>query len=254
MNVPAGGSLADDLEVLAGEILRWNRSINLVTRVDTGRQLDRLIRHCLAGWELAAAHLAANWAGFGGHAYVDLGSGGGLPGLVWAAARRRDARADLGPTHLVEPRAKRAWFLQRTIRAMALEGVAVAPIRWGEGTVPAPGLLGRPTLVSLKALRLDDSEVATGLIAADPASPPPPEVAILRFLPLAGSSRSKSGDGPESGSGIGPGTGSSRDRRPGGDADTVVAGDWIYTVRERRILGQGAPRLGLAGLGGPIRR
>ncbi|WP_454885836.1 16S rRNA (guanine(527)-N(7))-methyltransferase RsmG [Sphingomonas oryzagri] len=49
---------------------------------------------------------------------LDIGSGGGFPGLVLACVRN-------GPVHLVEPRAKRADFLERSAAELGLDHVAV---------------------------------------------------------------------------------------------------------------------------------
>jgi len=54
---------------------------------------------------------------------VDLGSGGGVPGLVLAIARP-DARL-----HLVESTQKKAAFLAETVAALGLENVTVEPVR-----------------------------------------------------------------------------------------------------------------------------
>lgn len=55
-----------------------------------------------------------------GGTWVDVGSGGGLPGLVVAILR--DA-----PTVLVEPRRKRIGFLEGAIETLALRNVSVSP-------------------------------------------------------------------------------------------------------------------------------
>jgi hypothetical protein len=174
----------DSLAVLASELHRWNRQINLVSRVESDARVAALIEQCRAGWRLALGALGDQpW--WRRARYIDLGTGGGLPGLVWAV-ERRIAGHD-GPTVLVEPRDKRAWFLNRTVRLMGLERVTVLGARWGAELLPdagpAPGPASDPgVLVSLKALRLDDGEILEGLGAAWPACPPGCPVAIVRFL------------------------------------------------------------------------
>ncbi len=70
---------------------------------------------------------------------IDLGSGAGLPGLIFAAARPSRE------FHLIEARRKRASFLTAAARAMGLEQVQVHRARWEqlfeEGKVPLRGLV-----------------------------------------------------------------------------------------------------------------
>jgi hypothetical protein len=84
MSYPAPNS---QLDILAQEILQWNRQINLVTRVDTKRRLESLLQHCCQAWHLVQAELEEE-ACFATATYLDLGSGAGLPGLVWSLARQ----------------------------------------------------------------------------------------------------------------------------------------------------------------------
>ena len=55
---------------------------------------------------------------------VDVGCGGGVPGLLLAALRPHH------PIHLVEPAAKRTAFLRTALRALGLEHVKVHRDRW----------------------------------------------------------------------------------------------------------------------------
>lgn len=90
-------------------LLRWTRSINLIaggdaSQFDTRHLLDSLI---------LAPHLDAEAT------LLDLGSGGGLPGLVLAA---------LDPSRTVilcEPIARKAAFLRRAVAELALDQVEV---------------------------------------------------------------------------------------------------------------------------------
>lgn len=61
--------------------------------------------------------------------WLDVGSGAGLPGLVVAIARR-------APTILLEPRARRAAFLQQTCDTLGLDHVRVVAVR-AEALAPA---------------------------------------------------------------------------------------------------------------------
>ncbi len=225
------------LEALAREIAVWNRQVNLVTRAGTERKLPQMIRHCLDGWELVREALGTHpW--FTGCIYVDVGSGAGLPGLVWAAARERDGHA--GRSLLVEPRGKRAWFLRRAAQSMALPAVEVANARWGDRE-SAPGEVGSASaLISLKALRLDDATVLAGLGTVARAATPPTAVAIVRFMPPARDEQNVHDreDGPRDPAPVLRGS----PRRVRRLAPAVPNG---YALEERRILGSGTPSLSL---------
>jgi hypothetical protein len=211
------------LRCLEREILQWNRQINLVTRVDTAQQVSVLLAHCLEAWQLLARRLG-DVAWFRSGAYLDLGSGAGFPGLVWALARA--AAGHSGPVTLVEPRGKRAWFLRRTARLLGLEDVAVAEGRWGDPALGVVGIGPGPVLLSLKALRLTDSEVLQGLQLVKGAADLPVEVMVVRFL--------------------GPRDAAAADRDPDLPAD--AGGDIRpYTLAARENVGEDAPRLGLSG-------
>ena len=175
------GYRADEqLRVFEEGIGRWNTQINLVTRVDTQARVRGLTRQCRAGWWLVRDAIDANdWPTASLH--IDLGSGGGFPGLVWASERWREGRT--GSSLLVEPRVKRAWFLRRAARTMGLESVFVLQARWGEMSVPEEiGNCVEAVLVSVKALRLGDEEILNGMTESFGVVPLPREVAIARFL------------------------------------------------------------------------
>ncbi len=170
------------LEILSSEIERWNQQINLVSRVNPRERVAALVAQCQVGWRLVATALAdKGW--LENAAYIDLGSGAGLPGLVWATARGDGPPAPI--SILVEPRDKRAWFLRRTARLMGLDGVSVLSCRWGDGEI---SLSTSRVLVSMKALRLTDAEVLDGLGRYDSIGHSssvdyrPREIGIVRFL------------------------------------------------------------------------
>ena len=174
-------SLQDYME----QVLRWNRQINLVSRQDPRGNLAGLVRQCREAWSALAAEQDFQpaerlW-------YFDLGSGGGLPGFVWHALA---VEAGLNPaTWLVEPREKRAWFLNRLNGVLKDSPVTVLSSRWGQiddfgshGGKSGPARV----VVSLKALHLTDSEVLAGLVPALAGAPEakiPARVVIARFYP-----------------------------------------------------------------------
>jgi 16S rRNA (guanine527-N7)-methyltransferase len=88
---------------------------------------------------------------------VDIGSGGGFPGLVLACCRT-------DPIHLVEPRAKRATFLDATTQALGIgqrvtvhaskiERVALPPVR----TITARAVASLDALFGMAAHLADES-------------------------------------------------------------------------------------------------
>lgn len=98
-----------DLEHYLRRLQLAGAQTNLVGTLDPGRIWDELLLDAVASWQLVPADVAT---------VADLGSGAGLPGLVWALLARSQGRA-LSVT-LIEPRAKRVEFLQRSVVEMGL--------------------------------------------------------------------------------------------------------------------------------------
>jgi len=207
------------LGVLKREILRWNQQISLVSRTRPRQTVDNLVVQCQRAWTLVSDHMDARGCA-GRRCWVDVGSGSGLPGLVWAAEDAGSgARA---PFILVEPRRKRAWFLNRAARVMGLEQVVVAASRWGEQLESVDVHGASIAVVSFKALRMGDREVLAGL--GDPGLASIRRVAIARFL----------GEGGEDGEDLVDHLGGGRAGDPGVDG-------WLFDGGE--FLGAGDPRL-----------
>lgn len=101
------------LERLIGLWQQYGRAINLVGATERGA----LVEHIQEGLQCVAC---AERVGLvdEGCCWVDVGSGGGLPGLVVAAVRRCEVV-------LIEPRERRAAFLD----------LALAAAGWGKGRV-----------------------------------------------------------------------------------------------------------------------
>ena len=140
-------------------VLRWNRQISLITRRDPEEIMNRLLVQCREGLEAVLGQGLDR----GPVAYFDLGSGGGIPGIVWHVGlheRGLDPR-----TCLVEPREKRAWFLDRLRGILGMPNFTVSEARWGDDELD---VLEEPTaLISLKALKLTDTEIMAGLPRVD---------------------------------------------------------------------------------------
>lgn len=171
------------LATYRAELLRWNRQINLLSRRDTAAAADRLIAQCADAFDLWWGADGAELVAGGRVRWFDLGSGGGLPAFVWLALLA--GRGVAVEATLVEPRTKRAWFLERLARLPGAPDFRVVAARWGEGAYPVVSADESPILFTIKALRLPESAVLGGLEAAVPASARAPggEIGIVRFQP-----------------------------------------------------------------------
>ena len=171
------------VDALKADIFRWNRQINLVSRQETKDRLQGLFNQCVGGvgpvcdvLEVLNDLDEANIGLDPSLLYFDLGSGGGLPGVIWHILFSEKSQAN-GPlaggsvrTWLVEPREKRAWFLSRLNRIPQMPTLGVLHGRWGEVSSSDVDLKISPdhypvVVISLKALHLDDEEVLSGFFA-----------------------------------------------------------------------------------------
>lgn len=121
------------LDHYARLIEKWNPKINLVARSTLQDISDRHIRDSAQLADLVGPAMGK---------WVDLGSGGGLPGLV-AAIQYTDQPVDF---HLVESDQRKATFLRTCIRELGLSRVTIHPTRI-ESLIPAFG-----SIVSARAL------------------------------------------------------------------------------------------------------
>jgi 16S rRNA (guanine527-N7)-methyltransferase len=134
-------------------LLAWTTSINLTS--------IREPRAVAIGHVLDSLSAVPTMRALGASRFLDLGSGGGIPGIPLAAALPSDAAL------LVEPIAKKARFLQTALAATGLDGrVGVASSR-GEGLAADPGHRGAWPAVTARAVaRLDELvELAFPLLA-----------------------------------------------------------------------------------------
>lgn len=92
-------------------LLAWNARINLVA---TAPEAELWTRHILDSWQLLPLLPDGPLA--------DLGSGGGLPGIIIAIGRPQE-------THLIESDRRKAAFLMEATRALGLAHVRVHPAR-----------------------------------------------------------------------------------------------------------------------------
>jgi 16S rRNA (guanine527-N7)-methyltransferase len=93
-------------------VFKWNRITNLIGVAEPAEFIAKHLTDCLS----IAPYVA-------GDTLVDVGSGAGLPGMVLACVRPEVF------VYLLEPRAKRARFLEHARIALALPNVEVVTAR-----------------------------------------------------------------------------------------------------------------------------
>lgn len=98
------------LDTYAALLRKWNPAINLIAPSTVGLIESRHIGDALQLSNLASAKTGS---------WIDLGSGGGLPGMVVAIAR-----PDL-EVRLIESDQRKAAFLRTAVRELALQNTAV---------------------------------------------------------------------------------------------------------------------------------
>lgn len=85
---------------------------------------------------------------------VDIGTGAGFPGLVLACCRD-------DPVHLVEPRARRAAFLQRAADALALSATTIWPCKIERVPLRGADVITARAVASLESLFTAAESVST---------------------------------------------------------------------------------------------
>ena len=165
LGLPAEPALCERLLAYRDELARWNRVHNL----SGVRDPERMVAvHLLDS--LALAPLLR------GHRFADLGSGAGLPGLPLALLHPEMEAV------LIEPRAKRALFLDHVVRTLGIPNVIVERSR-GEDLPPGPGFdtvttrafgtLAETVRAAAQLLR------PQGMMLAAKGRDPEPEIAAL---------------------------------------------------------------------------
>ena len=105
----------DRLAQLETLLAKWNPAINLVAKSTVEKTWDRHILDSAQLFDLAPA-TSRNW--------VDMGSGGGFPGLV-IASLAADLRPDLSIT-MIEADQRKATFLRQASRDLGLNPTILA--------------------------------------------------------------------------------------------------------------------------------
>jgi 16S rRNA (guanine527-N7)-methyltransferase len=107
---PVSQQTAERLDRMVALLLQWQAKINLVAR---STMSELWTRHIADSLQLVALAPSAR-------VWVDLGSGGGFPGLVIACALAGQAGASV---HLVESNAKKAAYLREATRLLGVPAV-----------------------------------------------------------------------------------------------------------------------------------
>jgi 16S rRNA (guanine527-N7)-methyltransferase len=106
----------DSLKIFLEELLSWNPRLGLISKQDSCHVAARLLRRSAALWDFVAEKAGLEQ---GTARVVDIGSGGGFPGVVWKL---------LAPNLrivLLERKARRAFFLERLAFRLKIEGIDV---------------------------------------------------------------------------------------------------------------------------------
>lgn len=140
------------LDHFAALLLKWNPTINLVSRRDESALWDRHIRDSLA--LIPALPPAPTRA-------IDFGTGGGFPGLILAIATNI-------PYDLVESDQRKAAFLREAARETAAPARVIAQ-RVEDATLePAPLITARAVAPLAKLLTLATPHLAPGGVCVFP--------------------------------------------------------------------------------------
>jgi 16S rRNA (guanine527-N7)-methyltransferase len=101
------------LAAYLADVLKWNQTIGLVSRKDPLAACERLL---LESMELARV------LGLSRGRVADIGSGAGFPGIPWAL------NLPLIEVTMIERREKRALFLERVCRTLAIENATAIAV------------------------------------------------------------------------------------------------------------------------------
>lgn len=129
----------DDLKSYVSLLLKWNKTINLVSRSTEQDIWDRHIQDSLQLW----SHIPKT------ELLLDMGSGGGLPGLVLAICAKHDPKVQ--KVTLIEADIRKSTFLQTAIRELGLKG-SVLSRRISECPPLNAGAISARALADLDAL------------------------------------------------------------------------------------------------------
>jgi 16S rRNA (guanine527-N7)-methyltransferase len=139
---PVSRETQNRLDLLVETLLRWQDRLNLIANSTVGEIWTRHVADSLQLLPLAPQ--ARTW--------VDLGSGGGFPGMVIACALAEEAAGTR--VHLVESNRKKAAFLREAVRATGTPAVvhAIRAEKFGESCAEPIDAVTARALAPLKTL------------------------------------------------------------------------------------------------------
>jgi 16S rRNA (guanine527-N7)-methyltransferase len=140
------------LDIFVDHLLRWNRRINLIAAGDEAIIWERHVADALALLPLLPPDFTHG---------IDIGSGGGFPGLVLAIASER-------PFHLVESDQRKAAFLREAARAAHAPAVVHAERIERVRIEPAPLITARAVSALPTLLRWSERLLASGGVCVFP--------------------------------------------------------------------------------------
>ncbi len=106
------------LQIYLEELFCWNPTLGLISKREPERTAAKLVRLSVDLWDFAAGAcgLSSTSARL---RFVEIGSGGGFPGIVWKLVVPELEAL------LVERKERRAVFLERLVRRLALSNLEV---------------------------------------------------------------------------------------------------------------------------------
>ena len=132
----------DKLHAYEALIQKWNPSINLVAKSTLSDAWNRHIVDSAQVYFAAAGEQSSIW--------TDIGSGGGLPGIVIATLAQGDGH-QINVT-MVESDKRKSVFLRTAIRELGLSNVKVINKRIENAQIPISGIVSARALASLTDL------------------------------------------------------------------------------------------------------
>lgn len=131
------------LQALLDQIQRYGKVVNLTGSLETDALWREFAEAILGYRALQALGLSRNH-------WIDIGSGGGLPGLLFGILLQGTPNTS---GVLIEPRKRRADFLRLTIAQLAIPNLRVAQATLdSEGTLSQPVQVSDPDWVSARAV------------------------------------------------------------------------------------------------------
>lgn len=179
-------AVRDQLLAYAALLERWNGTYNLTALRDPGRMLTHHLIDCLAALPALRRHADGRAL-----KVLDVGSGGGLPGLAWAIAQPDWA------VHCVDAVAKKVAFIRQAagelglaprVQALHARAEALPMIDTGYDLIAsrALGSLAELTAMTGRLLGRDGIWLALkGRIPDDEVTALPPAVEVFHVEPLA---------------------------------------------------------------------